>query len=131
MISSITAYIVAIYVRLSKEDDRGDESVSIENQKSLLVQYVESQPGWTLHEVYVDDGWSGVNFQRPGFMRMLEDAKNGVVNLILVKDEYVKQKTKNILPWTNPYSTRYGSRMILRKQWARIILAHCFHKTSK
>ncbi len=97
MISSIAAYTVAIYVRLSKEDDRGDESVSIENQKALLVKHVESQPGWMLHEVYVDDGWSGVNFQRPGFMRMMEDAKNGAVNLILVKDAYVKTRIKQIL----------------------------------
>ncbi|GHU80908.1 resolvase [Clostridia bacterium] len=92
MVSGKT-YAVGIYVRLSKEDGtQGDanvapnESVSIENQKLLLTKYVENQPGWILHDTYADDGWSGTNFRRPGFTRMLEDAKNGVINLILVKD---------------------------------------------
>lgn len=80
------AYSVGIYVRLSKDDERAGESVSIENQKLILTKYVDEQPGWILHEVYVDDGWSGTNFQRPSFQRMLTDAKEGVINLIIVKD---------------------------------------------
>ena len=85
MISGKT-YMVGIYVRLSKDDEREGESLSVENQKSLLTKHVEGQPDWTLHEIYVDDGWSGTNFQRPSFQRMLEDAKSGVINLILCKD---------------------------------------------
>jgi len=80
------SYSVGIYVRLSKDDERNGESVSIENQKLLLTKYVAEQPSWSLHEVYVDDGWSGTNFQRPAFQKMLGDAKEGVINLIIVKD---------------------------------------------
>lgn len=52
----------------------------------MLTKYVSEQPDWTLHEIYVDDGWSGSNFQRPSFQRMLDDAKSGTINLIIVKD---------------------------------------------
>lgn len=54
-------YYVGIYVRLSNEDERSGESVSIENQKSLLTKYVKKQ-GWVLVETYCDDGYSGTNF---------------------------------------------------------------------
>lgn len=62
-----------------------DESVSIENQKKLLSMFVMLN-GWVETKTYIDDGFSGGNFQRPGFLQMLEDAKNGIINLILVKD---------------------------------------------
>ena len=78
-------YNVGIYCRLSNDDERDGESVSIENQKLLLQRYVREQ-GWNEVDTYIDDGYSGTNFQRPGFLKMLEDAQNGVINLILVKD---------------------------------------------
>ncbi|WP_251548767.1 recombinase family protein [Pumilibacter intestinalis] len=78
-------YIVGMYVRLSRDDERQGESLSIENQKTILSEYIEQQ-GWTLHDVYVDDGISGTTFERPGVKRLLEDAKSGVINTILVKD---------------------------------------------
>lgn len=81
-----TEYRVGAYVRLSKDDERDGQSVSIENQTHLLTKYIEEQQGWTLHQVYTDDGWSGTNFQRPGFQCMLADAKEGIINLIIVKD---------------------------------------------
>ena len=80
------SYNVGIYARLSKDDEKNGESVSIENQKLLLTKYVAEQPSWILHDVYADDGWSGTNFDRPEFKRMLGDAKDGAINLILVKD---------------------------------------------
>ena len=80
-----TDYNVGIYVRLSKDDERLGESVSIENQKLILTKYVAEQ-GWNLIGVYVDDGYSGTDFERPGVIRLLEDAKNGKINLIIVKD---------------------------------------------
>ena len=90
-----TLYKVGIYCRLSRDDASNpakatglipaDESVSIENQKELLSQFVMLN-GWVETRTYVDDGYSGGNFQRPGFLEMLEDARNGVINLILVKD---------------------------------------------
>lgn len=80
------AYSVGIYVRLSKDDERAGESVSVENQKMILTKYVDEQPGWVLHQVYTDDGWSGTNFNRPGVQQLLTDAKEGIINLILIKD---------------------------------------------
>ena len=88
-------YRVGIYCRLSKDDESNsakaksyipaDESVSIENQREMLSKFVMFN-GWIETKTYVDDGYSGGNFQRPGFLEMLEDARKGVINLILVKD---------------------------------------------
>ena len=79
------AYNVGIYCRLSNDDERDGESVSIENQKLLLQRYVREQ-GWNEIDVYIDDGYSGTNFQRPGVQRLIADAKAGRINVILVKD---------------------------------------------
>ena len=54
--------------------------------------------GWVETKTYCDDGWSGGNFQRPGFLEMLEDARNGVINLILVKDDCVIIERKHRKP---------------------------------
>lgn len=88
-------YRVGIYCRLSVDDASNsakaksyipaDESISIENQRELLSKFVMLN-GWVETKTYVDDGYSGGNFQRPGFMEMLEDARKGIINLILVKD---------------------------------------------
>lgn len=78
-------YNVGIYVRLSNDDERSGESVSIENQKLLLEQYVKDR-GWNLISTYCDDGYSGTNFDRPGIKRLIEDAKAKKINVILCKD---------------------------------------------
>lgn len=78
-------YIVGIYVRLSRDDERAGESLSIENQKILVTKYVKEK-GWQIKDVYVDDGYSGTNFERPGIKRLLDDAKAGEINTIVVKD---------------------------------------------
>ncbi|MBM6723624.1 recombinase family protein [Pseudoflavonifractor phocaeensis] len=78
-------YNVGIYCRLSNDDERDGESVSIENQKLLLQNYVR-QRGWNEYDTYIDDGYSGTNFDRPGVQRLIEDAKAKRINLILVKD---------------------------------------------
>lgn len=78
-------YNVGIYVRLSKDDERAGESVSIENQKLMLTKYCEEQ-GWTNYLVYCDDGYSGTNFDRPTVTQLIEDAKDGKIDLILCKD---------------------------------------------
>ena len=78
-------YNVGIYCRLSNDDERDGESVSIENQKLLLQSYVR-QMGWNETDVYIDDGYSGRNSNRPGVQRLIEDAKAKRINLILVKD---------------------------------------------
>jgi len=76
---------VGIYVRLSKEDSRAGESVSIENQKMMLIKHVKDS-GWELLEVYQDDGFSGTNQKRPAFQKMIADVKSGFINTILIKD---------------------------------------------
>ena len=78
-------YNVGIYCRLSNDDERDGESVSIENQKLLLQQYVQER-GWNLTDTYIDDGYSGTNFQRPGVQRLIADAMAKRINVILVKD---------------------------------------------
>ena len=78
-------YNVGIYCRLSNDDERDGESVSIENQKLLLQSYVR-QMGWNEVDIYIDDGYTGTNFNRPGVQRLIEDAKAKRINLILVKD---------------------------------------------
>ena len=81
-----STYNVGIYVRLSQEDMREGESLSIENQKKMLTDYVSQQAGWNLVGIYEDDGYSGTNFDRPGVRLLLDDAKSGKINLILCKD---------------------------------------------
>lgn len=78
-------YNVGIYCRLSNDDERDGESVSIENQKLLLQRYVRER-GWNEIDTYIDDGYSGTNFNRPGVKRLIEDAKAKRINVILVKD---------------------------------------------
>jgi len=76
---------VGVYVRLSKEDSRTGESVSIENQKLMLTNYV-AEKGWILVDVYQDDGFSGTNQNRPAFQRMMADVESKFINTILIKD---------------------------------------------
>ena len=83
--SKQTTYNAGIYVRLSQEDMRAGESLSIENQKLILTKYVAEQ-GWNIIDTYVDDGYSGTDFNRPAVTRLLDDAKMGKINLIIVKD---------------------------------------------
>ena len=85
MLPKQTNYNVGMYLRLSKDDERSGESLSIENQRKVLTNYINEQ-GWTLYNEYVDDGYSGTSFDRPGVQRLLEDAKNGKINLIICKD---------------------------------------------
>lgn len=84
-------YHAAIYVRLSKED--GDvasaakaESNSISNQKNLIKDFLKEKDDIIVVSEYVDDGYSGSNFERPGFQMMLEDIKRGKVDCVVVKD---------------------------------------------
>ena len=78
-------YKVGVYVRLSNEDSRAGESVSVENQKLMLVKHVKEM-GWELTEIYQDDGFTGTNQNRPAFQRMIADVKQGYINTILIKD---------------------------------------------
>jgi DNA invertase Pin-like site-specific DNA recombinase len=81
-----TQYIVDLYLRLSKADGDNEESESIENQRSLLLDFLKSMPNVRLNKIRIDDGYSGVDFNRPDFIKMLDDIKAGVVNCVIVKD---------------------------------------------
>ena len=76
---------VGIYLRLSQEDLREGDSVSIDNQRMILTKFVKEK-GWTLVDTYADDGWTGTDFNRPEVQRLLDDAKSGRINIIVVKD---------------------------------------------
>ncbi len=77
--------ITALYCRLSRDDEYSGESVSIQTQKSMLSQYAKEQ-GFTNCEFFVDDGYSGTNYNRPDFQRMLGLVEDGKVAVICVKD---------------------------------------------
>ncbi|MDE7162422.1 MAG: recombinase family protein [Anaeroplasmataceae bacterium] len=81
----IEIYNVGIYCRLSKDDNKGTESNSITSQKESLTDYVKRR-GWFLHKVYIDDGFSGVSFDRPAFKDMISDIEKGYLNCVVVKD---------------------------------------------
>ena len=92
MDNSYISYMAAVYLRLSKEDEDlrevkdKKESNSIANQKALILKTLESMPDVTLYDIYIDDGFTGLNFERPNFQRMCEDIYNGRVNMVIVKD---------------------------------------------
>lgn len=81
----IEKQIAGLYMRLSQEDERTGESLSIDNQRHILRKYAEDN-GFEIHGEYIDDGISGTTFQRPEVQRLLDDAKTGVINTIIVKD---------------------------------------------
>lgn len=80
-----TENMVGIYMRLSKEDMQDGDSLSIENQKMMLTKFVREK-GWTLVSEYVDNGYSGTSFERPGIQRLLSDAQLGKINTVVEKD---------------------------------------------
>ncbi len=112
-----TMYNVAIYIRLSKEDvDRGyDESESIKNQRTLLTEYVQKL-GWEykLIDIYIDQGYTGTNFNRPAFQRMIRDINSGKVNMVVTKDlsrlgrDYI-ETGEYIEKWFQENNVRYVS----------------------
>ncbi len=79
----------ALYIRLSREDGDKAESLSVANQRMQLMEFMERQSDLRLHDVYVDDGHTGTNFERPAFKRMIEDIEAGNVQCVLVKDDCV------------------------------------------
>ena len=82
----LNLFNVAIYIRLSREDGDKEESDSVGNQRKLLTEYVAKKEDFILYDIYVDDGYSGTNFNRPSFQRMIADIEDGKVNCVVVKD---------------------------------------------
>ena len=77
--------ITALYCRLSRDDGGDAESNSISNQKTILTKYA-AEHGFVNVRFYIDDGWSGANFNRPGFQEMLADIEEGLVETVICKD---------------------------------------------
>ena len=86
MIYAKENYNVAVYKRLSREDGDKLESDSIINQQHIIDDYCSRHPGLSIVGDYADDGYTGTNFNRPGFKQMLKDIEAGKVNCVIVKD---------------------------------------------
>ena len=81
----IPTYNSALYLRLSRDDELQGDSSSIVTQRQMLRKYA-GEHGINVYDEYVDDGWSGTNFDRPEFQRMITDIENGKINCVIVKD---------------------------------------------
>lgn len=81
-----SSFQTAVYIRLSKEDGDKEESDSVGNQRKLLTEYIAKKEDLILYDTYIDDGYSGTNFRRPSFQRMIEDIESGNINCVIVKD---------------------------------------------
>ena len=84
--SPFKVWKTALYLRLSRDDGTETESNSIASQREILKEYLKRYPDMELVEIYSDDGYSGTNFDRPDFIRMMEDVYSGKINCIVVKD---------------------------------------------
>ena len=82
----IKQYKVAKYMRLSRDDGDDRESESIENQRDIIDNYINEHNDLKEVKEYVDDGFTGTNFNRPGFQKMLEDINAGKIDCIITKD---------------------------------------------
>ena len=78
-----------LYLRLSRDDGDKEESNSITGQRELLRDFIRTRPELREYAVRIDDGFTGSNFERPSFKKMLEDVKAGRTNCIIVKDDCV------------------------------------------
>ena len=79
-------YKAVKYIRLSYTDDKDNESDSVTNQRKLLDSFIESHPDMEAISEKVDDGWSGILFDRPAFKEMMAEIEAGTVNCVIVKD---------------------------------------------
>ena len=82
---SNTTYTAGLYLRLSMDDEQAGESASIGTQRAILLDHCQKQ-GYPVHKIYIDDGYSGLNFNRPDFQNMLEDIESGKINMVITKD---------------------------------------------
>ena len=80
-----TTPITALYCRLSRDDELQGPSNSIINQRRILEGFAKDQ-GLVPYELFIDDGWSGANFNRPGFTEMIERVENGEIKTVVTKD---------------------------------------------
>ncbi len=108
--------IVGIYCRLSEEDknkkNKGDDSESIQNQKSMLITYAVER-GWEIYRIYSDDDYTGADRRRPEFNRMLQDAEDGKINIVLCKSQSRFSRELEIVErYIHGYFLLWGIRFI-------------------
>ncbi len=106
---------VAIYCRLSKDDDLQGESASIANQRDMLEKYCKRQ-GWEVVSVYQDDGYTGLNMERPDLKRMLKAVERRQVNLVITKD--LSRLEENKIPCPTWWNRNRGLRNV-RTKWEK------------
>lgn len=108
-----STYDVGIYCRLSRDDKNGNlESMSIANQRHILTDYVKEK-GWNLRETYIDDGYSGTNFERPEFKRMIQDIEDGRIDCVITKDlSRLGRNYAKVGYYTDDYFIEKGIRYI-------------------
>ena len=86
--NEMAVFNTAIYVRLSKEDivaaQSGRESNSITNQKQLILDFLKDKPEFNIVSICIDDGYTGTDYDRPDFQRMMDDIRAGIVNSVIV-----------------------------------------------
>ena len=113
MKTNVQKYDAGIYCRLSRDDNNGgSESMSISNQREMLKSYIKDK-GWSVSDIYVDDGYSGTTFDRPEFQRMIQDIEAGKINLVITKD--LSRLGRNYIQtgqYTDFFFPRYGVRYI-------------------
>lgn len=80
------SFRVGLYIRLSREDGDKEESSSVTNQREILKRYCKEQTNFFIVKEYVDDGWTGTNFDRPKFKEMIEDIEAGIIDTVITKD---------------------------------------------
>lgn len=80
------SFRVGLYMRLSREDGDKEESSSVTNQREMLKRYVSEQENFFIVKEYLDDGYTGTNFDRPGFKQMIEDIEAGIIDTVITKD---------------------------------------------
>ena len=103
-----------LYLRLSRDDGDKEESNSITGQRELLRDFIRSLPELREYAVRIDDGFTGSNFERPSFKKMLEDVKAGRTNCIIVKDMSGLAEIISVLDTTQTPSSRNTISVSLR-----------------
>lgn len=84
--ASAATWSAGLYIRLSREDGDKLESESVGTQRAILERFIDEHPAINLYDYYIDDGWSGTDFDRPAFQRMMADITTKKINCVIVKD---------------------------------------------
>lgn len=101
-----------LYLRLSKDDEGQEESASIKNQRSIVTEYAQRN-GFLIVDEYIDDGYSGTNFDRPDFHRMMADIESGRINCVITKDlSRLGRNMSRISDLLDEFFPRHGVRYI-------------------